>query len=214
MSSTCRTWSSTGCAEIDRPPEVDPASAGPLWSPVLPGCHRDTVVRFSRARRVGRPRRRRAASALVEFVGVGGTCRVARDLLAVRLECDPDDHVPGGWRFERMVATVPRGYRPVHCGSRGRRCAIRGGLGLVWRRGGWPAVPVWGRYRRGPPAIEAYPPPRRRPTERTLGGSTNLDAPWTVTLFPAVRGVAGRRPGNAGYYRDRISHGVGCRRLR
>ena len=132
----------------------------------------------------------------------------------MRDELDPRDHVPGGWRRETMVATVPWRSRCLRPRSRHGGCPCRGHAASA----GWAAA--------GERASRSGPRCRRRTTPearsvhlpsaafRSLDGSARLESIREAGPFAAVRGRVGNGVRDAGHDGNRVPRGFArrCRR--
>ena len=116
---------------------------------------------------------------------------MARDVFAVRDELDPRDHVPGGWRRETMVATVPWRSRSLRPRSRRGGCPCRGHVAI----GGWvfagERASRSGRRRRRRTAPEAGSVQLPSTAFESLDGPARLEPVREVRPFTAVRAVLG-----------------------
>ena len=154
----------------------------------------------------------RICCAAVDFIPAGRPCRMACNIFAVRDELDPRDHVPGGWRRETMVATVPR--RSGHLRARRRRGGrpCRGRAAIA----GWtPAADKRAshsdprRCRSATPEADSVP--LGTTAFRPLVGSARVEPVRVVGLFTAVRGGPGNGVRDADHDRNRVPPGVARR---
>ena len=137
---------------------------------------------------------------------------MACNVFAVRDELDPRDHVPGGWRRETMVATVPR--RSGHLRARRRRGGrpCRGRAAIA----GWTPAADKRASRSDPRCCRSATPeadsvPLGTTAFRPLVGSARVEPVRVVGLFTAVRGGPGNRVRDADHDRNRVPPGIARR---
>ena len=132
---------------------------------------------------------------------------MACDVFAVRDELDPRDHVPGGWRRETMVATVPWRSRRLRPRSRhgGRPCRSHAAIG------GWVIADEHasrsGRRRRRRTAPEAASVQLPSTAVQPLDGPARLEPVWEAGAFTPVRGRVGNGVRDAGRDGNRVPRG-------
>ena len=132
---------------------------------------------------------------------------MAGNVFAVRDELDSREHVPGGWRRDTMVATVP--WRSRHLRPRSRRggCPCRGHVAIA----GWASAGECGprsglrcRRRTAPEAGSVHLPST---AFRSLDGPARLEPIREAGLFTALRGRVGNGVRHGDHDRNRVPSG-------